>query len=205
MFVETPRNIYLFQHPYKSTFFHAAIFQSVFPMYALTRIQETVHAKNVSQSPSPSKEAARIVSNSKWIPLETRSAVEFRNRSAKDGSVPRGQLTRGNSRPLLVGGHGITDATCVESGISYWAAGFWAALQTGFLQPDSIMLIAYMHVSIWLIRWRVGSPFTSLLSRCVRARVYPFRWSSGALEKPWSRPPFNAGPTFRQLDTFHRA
>lgn len=140
-------------------------------MYALTRIQETVHAKNVSQSPSPSKEAARIVSNSKWIPLETRSAVEFRNRSAKDGSVPRGQLTRGNSRPLLVGGHGITDATCVESGISYWAAGFWAALQTGFLQPDSIMLIAYMHVSIWLIRWRVGSPFTSLLSRCVRARV----------------------------------
>lgn len=112
-------NILINQH-----FSHAAIFQCVFPMYALTRIQETVHAKNVSQSPSPSKEAARIVSNSKWIPLETRSAVEFRNRSAKDGSVPRGQLTRGNSRPLLVGGHGITDATCVESGISYWAAGF---------------------------------------------------------------------------------
>ena len=119
-----------------------------------TNIRNTVHAKNVSQSPSKEK---RLVSSR--IP---------------SGFLSRHDRTRGNSRPLLAGrgggGHGITDATCVESGISYWAAGFWAALQTGFLQPDSIMLIAYMHVSIWLIRWRVGSPFTSpfVLPMCAR-------------------------------------
>lgn len=180
-----------------------------------TNIRNTVHAKNVSQSPSKEK---RLVSSripNGFLSRHDRPSDFAIGRQKTGSPFPRGQLTRGNSRPLLVGrgggGHGITDATCVESGISYWAAGFWAALQTGFLQPDSIMLIAYMHVSIWLIRWRVGSPFTSpfvlpMCARtCARTNPYPFRRSSGALEKPWSRPPFNAGPTFRQLDTFHRA
>ena len=39
--------------------------------------------------------------------------------------VSRGQLTRvETTRGPRSRGNGITDAACVESGISYWAAGF---------------------------------------------------------------------------------
>lgn len=71
-----------------------------------TNIRNTVHAKNVSQSPSKEK---RLVSSripNGFLSRHDRPSDFAIGRQKTGSPFPRGQLTRGNSRPLLVGGGG---------------------------------------------------------------------------------------------------